>query len=262
MTDVCVFGIRGITSLTFIVCVVESTGEVHGLSRWSQQPSIRSKGVQQKCPRDGKLGAAAYVGTIQGEDFVGAANVVVLTYCRGYRIKDIVKTLEDKCEADERDPKRTYVWICCLCNNQHRVDKHVPFEQFRNIFGTIVTSVGTMWSMPAEQKKAMIESLSRIYKLLNALANTKIENANASRTEDEKNIIFLVEELVGYAELNIIVNSSTRKWLIGVLKEELKEEEQLRDRRSRDASTDLDYARFCYKIGNVLRTLDDLDDAL
>ena len=119
-----------------------------------------------------------------------------------------------------------------------------------------------MWSMPAEQKKAMIESLSRIYKLLNALANTKIENANASRTEDKKNIIFLVEELVGYAELNIIVNSSTRKWLIGVLKEELKEEEQLRDRRSRDASTDLDYARFCYKIGNVLRTLDDLDDAL
>ena len=43
--------------------------------------------------------------------------------------------------------------------------------------------------MPAEHKKAMIDSLSDIDKLLNALAKTKIENAKASREDDKKNIL-------------------------------------------------------------------------
>jgi hypothetical protein len=187
----------------------------------SKHGIIRSMGAQHTCPRDDKLGAA-YVDSIQGEDYVGPANVM-LSYCWSYRIKDIVETLEDKCKADERDPKRTYIWIDCLCNNLHRVDEDIPFEQFRDVFGTIVTSVGTMWSMmtapwddpeylkrvwcnfeiftanwrkcqseivmPAEQKKAMIESLSDIDSLLNALAKTKIENAKASREDDKKNIL-------------------------------------------------------------------------
>jgi len=252
---------------------------------------IRSKGAQHTCTRDGRLGAT-YVDSIQGEDFVGAANVM-LSYCWSYKIKDIVKTLEDKCEADERDPKRTYIWICCLCNNQHRVGEDVPFEQFRDIFGTIVTRVGTMWSMmtpwddpyyltrvwcifeiftanttpnckaeivmPAEQKKAMIESLSDIDNLLKALAKTKIENAKASREEDKTNILALVEESVGgHAELNIIVNKSVRKSIIGILKEE----EQFRARRSGDTSTDMVYAPLCNDIGIVLIILDDFNDAL
>ena len=70
--------------------------------RKSKHGIIRSKGAQQICPRDGKLGAA-YVDSMKGEDFVGSANVM-LSYCWSYRIKDIVKTLEEKCEADERDP--------------------------------------------------------------------------------------------------------------------------------------------------------------
>jgi len=243
----------------------EDTATIYDMEdmRKSTHGIIRSKGAQHTCPRDGKLGAA-YVDTIQGEDFVGTANVMLGSYCWSYRIEDIVKTLEDKCKANERDPKQTYVWICYLCNNQHRVDNHVPFEQFRDFFGTgdifgsIVTSVGTIWSMPMEQNKAMIESLSRIDNLLNALAKTTIENAKASQAEDKKNILALVEESVGQADLNIIVNSSTRKSIIGVLKKE----EQLRARRSRDASTDLDHARLCCNIGNVLRTLDDFNEAL
>jgi len=243
----------------------EDTATIYDMEdlRQSKHGIIRSKGAQHTCPRDDKLGAA-YVDTIQGEDFVGTANVILGSYCWSYRIKDIVKTLEEKCEANERDPKQTYVWICFLCNNLHRVDNHVPFEQFRDIFGTgdifgsIVTSVGTIWSMPAEQKKAMIESLSDIDNLLKALAKTKVENAKASREEDKKNILALVEESVGHADLNITVNSSTRKSIIGVMKKE----EQLRARRSRDASTDLDHARLCYNIGNVLRTLYDFNDAL
>jgi len=75
---------------------------------------------------------------------------------------------------------------------------------------------------------------------------------------DQRRLLSM-EESVGHAELNIIVNSYTRKSIIGFLKEE----EQLRARRSRDTSTDMDYARLCNHIGNVfLRTLDDLNHAL
>ena len=89
---------------------------------------IRRKGADTICPRDGQLGAA-YVDSIQQcDDFVGHANVM-LSYAWGYGIKSVVDTLVAKCLADGRDMKRTYVWICCLCNNQHRIgNTEVPFE--------------------------------------------------------------------------------------------------------------------------------------
>lgn len=54
----------------------------------------------------------------------------------------------------------TYVWICCLCVNQHRVKelasqgRTVPFEEFENTFGTRVRGIGhilcmmTPWDAP------------------------------------------------------------------------------------------------------------------
>jgi len=50
--------------------------------------------------------------------------------------------------------------------------------------------------MPAEQKKAMIESLSSIDNLLNALAKTKIENADASRDEDKEDILLVISKII------------------------------------------------------------------
>ena len=52
--------------------------------------------------------------------------------------------------------------------------------------------------MPAEEQKAVSESLSYIDKLLNALANTEIENADASRKEDKKNALSFTEEEFGH----------------------------------------------------------------
>ena len=93
---------------------------------------LRSKDQHITCPRDGERGAA-YVDSI-GPDCVGPANVM-LSYSWGYNIKDVVDCLRAKCANDNRDPKKTFVWICCFCNNQHRIGKTVvSFDKFRKTF--------------------------------------------------------------------------------------------------------------------------------
>ena len=126
--------------------------------------------------------------------------------------------------------------------------KHGPFEEFRDIFGTIVTSVGTSWSM------------SRI-DLSSALAKAMIENAKASREEDKKDSLSLVEDSIRHAELNIFVNSSTKKSIIGVLKDSKRRNScALEDQ---ETHLQIYYAHLCLlTIGNVLRTLDDFNNAL
>ena len=79
------------------------------------------------CPIDGKRGVA-YVHCINGNDHVGTATHM-LSYAWGYRAIDIVETLSAFWKGNKLDPKKTYIWICCLCNNQHRVfNELVPFE--------------------------------------------------------------------------------------------------------------------------------------
>jgi hypothetical protein len=47
-----------------------------------------------------------------------------------------------------RDPKRTYIWICSLCLNQHRVqDKAVSPEELAAEFGPRVLAIGRLLPM-------------------------------------------------------------------------------------------------------------------
>ena len=121
---------------------------------------IRSKGANVMCPRDGRLGAS-YVDCLEGNDNVGPSTHM-LSYSWSYKVDDIAHTLDDYCKSNKLNPKRVYVWICCLCNNQHRVaeskkkgEDGVSFEEFRDIFQSRVTGIGhvlTMmspWSSPA-----------------------------------------------------------------------------------------------------------------
>ena len=72
-----------------------------------------------------------------------------------YSIGHVVDTLVAFCAANDRDPKRTYIWICCLCVNQHRVvenrnsGKDIPPEQFFAEFGDRVTGIGNILAMMA-----------------------------------------------------------------------------------------------------------------
>ncbi|CAB9510317.1 Kinesin light chain [Seminavis robusta] len=80
---------------------------------------IRNKGANTICPIDGKMGAA-YVHCLQGKDRVGEATHM-LSYSSSYTIAEIVDTLTGFCCQNNLNPKRTYIWMCCLCVNPHRV---------------------------------------------------------------------------------------------------------------------------------------------
>ncbi|CAB9518597.1 finger protein [Seminavis robusta] len=121
---------------------------------------IRTKSAKTVCPIDGKMGAA-YVHTLQGEDHVGEA-AHMLSYSWGYSIGDIVDTLTGFCLQNNLDPKRTYIWMCCLCVNQHRVVDNNANDQsgmtapakidFFSIFGERVKKIGHLLAMMAPWK--------------------------------------------------------------------------------------------------------------
>jgi tetratricopeptide (TPR) repeat protein len=219
---------------------------------------IRQKGEHIYCPRDGRLGAA-YVDCLDGRDNVGKANVM-LSYGWGNTVADIVDVLVAHCEKKDLDPKSTYVWICCLCNNQHRVaESNVPFEELKDNFANKVETIGSVvallapWDkalyltrvwcifelftanecdgcnlnieMPAREKLAFkinVFSNPNAYNTIyNTLGGTNIQNAEASIEEDKINILRLVEEGCGAEKLNIRVNVLLRKWLQAVLVESI-----------------------------------------
>ncbi|CAB9520678.1 Kinesin light chain [Seminavis robusta] len=141
---------------------------------------IRRKGVNTKCPLDGKLGAA-YVHCLEGADHVGDATHM-LSYSWNSCIGDIVDTLSDFCRMHSLDPKRTYIWICCLCVNQHRVVETamlqksgmIPMAQadFFTIFGERVKRIGHVLCMMAPWKTPVyLTRVWCIFEVFTALTN-------------------------------------------------------------------------------------------
>jgi len=119
---------------------------------------IRPRGEAVQSPRSGKPGAS-YAAALNGADHAGRAQYM-LSYTWGYSVGDIVSALVQHCGTLSTDPKRVYVWICCLCINQHRVQEAraagetVPFEEFQAAFGERVQGTGNVlalmmpWSAP------------------------------------------------------------------------------------------------------------------
>eukprot|EP00978_Attheya_sp_CCMP212_P005800 scaffold12959_cov53-Attheya_sp.AAC.3 len=92
-----------------------------------QAPSpgvIRTASARVRSPVDGKWGAS-YVHSLLAMHHKYHADVgtatFMLSYSWGYTIGDIIDTLQTHCARHALNPKTTYIWICCLCVNQHRV---------------------------------------------------------------------------------------------------------------------------------------------
>jgi len=85
-----------------------------------------------------------YAETLDGKDNVGKATHM-LSYCWGNTIDDITTSLVEYCEANRLNVKRTYVWICFLCQKTneddsidyysnylppHNIETHYYYQQF------------------------------------------------------------------------------------------------------------------------------------
>eukprot|EP00931_Biecheleriopsis_adriatica_P066966 TRINITY_DN41183_c0_g1_i1.p1 TRINITY_DN41183_c0_g1~~TRINITY_DN41183_c0_g1_i1.p1 ORF type:complete len:859 (+),score=199.12 TRINITY_DN41183_c0_g1_i1:61-2637(+) len=117
-----------------------------------EEKVIRLKGADVVCPRDSRKGAS-YVDSVgtSSED-IGLATHM-LSYSWGYKVGDIVETLEAFCQSQNK--KAIYVWICSLCVNQHRVKEKqaagekVAFSAFRKVFHDRVAAIGNVIAMMA-----------------------------------------------------------------------------------------------------------------
>ena len=143
--------------------------ELEDLSSSGSMGFIRSKGRGVVCPRDGQL-HAAYVDCLADgdDDSVGEATHM-LSYSWGYSIGDIVDTLVDYCRSNHLDETRTYIWMCCLCMNQHRVVLAAgKEEEDRN--PSDPTSTGSSSEVRPPKVNFLDEFGARVAKIGNVLA--------------------------------------------------------------------------------------------
>jgi len=204
-------------------------------------------GLTATCPRDGKPGAA-YVDTLSGAEQVGIANAL-LSYSWGYKVQDVVDALVDWTMQKKQDQKNTYIWICSLCLNQHRIIAALTPDQLAKEFGERVTGIGLVlpmledWQNPGYVKRAwcLFELYTAIRMNLievdiiltkaqrqacantvnsegfqavdKALSKVKAEEATATEIADLKAIQALIKRYHGgYAALNEAVKVQMRAW--------------------------------------------------
>ncbi|CAE7657415.1 unnamed protein product [Symbiodinium pilosum] len=102
------------------------------------EQTIRAKGAQVICPRPGYS---------LDDDNVGHATHM-LSYTWQYTVDCVVGSLASWCSQKRFPPERTYVWMCFMGVNQHRIQESrlagsdVPFEELAATFGGRVKSIG------------------------------------------------------------------------------------------------------------------------
>ena len=121
---------------------------------------VKPASADAVCPQDGKMGCG-YVDTLTGTDNVGQADAL-LSYSWGYLLSQVSAALSAWTERNLRNPKRTYIWICSLCLNQHRLgggEAATP-DALAKEFGDRVKAIGLIlpmlepWHDPGYVKRA------------------------------------------------------------------------------------------------------------
>eukprot|EP00037_Helgoeca_nana_P029899 m.363711 g.363711 ORF g.363711 m.363711 type:complete len:747 (+) comp28070_c0_seq12:2867-5107(+) len=211
---------------------------------------VKPAGAKKKCPRDGEIGCA-YVDTLKKRSSVGRATAL-LSYTWGYKVLSIASALARWAEKSGRKPERTYIWICSLCLNQHRIGADVTMspDALANEFGPRVQAIGRIlpmlepWRGPEYLTRAWClfelytaigegdnvaidivlteeQHTSFLYAMANegygsidaALENIQSEKAIASRPADLEAIRALIQSKPGgFAVLNSTVKKHLGRW--------------------------------------------------
>ena len=139
------------------------------------------------CPRDGDIGSA-YVDTLTATDDVGRADAL-LSYAWGYLVAEVSAALSAWADRTGRNPKRTRIWICSLCLNQHgfearmlRAGGPAGPEMLQKVFGDRVVAIGRVlpmlepWDNPGYVKRAwcLFELYTAIQKVGDPFPNFRL----------------------------------------------------------------------------------------
>lgn len=209
---------------------------------------VRPCTVNTKCPRDNKIGCA-YVDVLSGLDEVGSATAL-LSYTWQYRVQSIVDALVRWVKISERNPEQTYIWICSLCLNQHRMTTIKSSDELANEFRPRVLTIGRILPMLEPWDNAIYLTrawcLFELYvaigehvkidvilsetqhaqfeKAMTNVGYTAIdqafqkiqsENATATRQEDLEAIRALVQQTPGgFEQLNATVRHHLAQWFV------------------------------------------------
>ena len=183
-----------------------------------EEKVIRELGKNLICPRDGRRGCA-YVDAIDDGAHNAGKATHMLSYTWGYVPGKIISSLVEYTKQQGLDPKHTFVWICCLCVNQHRVieakkkSEVIQFEEFANIFHKRIVDIGHVlslmmpWEDPIYTKRVWC-----IYELHSVIALEE-QSFNSKEEENEKrckfDIIMPPEEATDFARS--ITSGNTQK---------------------------------------------------
>jgi len=269
---------------------------VHGLA----ECVIKQKGANKISPMDNRVGAS-YVHSLIDSDENDAVNkaTLMLSYPWSSTIGDIISTLTDHCTSHNLDQTETYVWICCLCVNQHRVSEKISPEEFEKVFYDKVKKIGCVlaimspWQSPAyvsrvwclfelfsatnnsdccnfmiaipkSEKEDFIDGVwkgGQVTKLFQVLTDIDVRNAKASVPLDKEYIMNLIEMGPGYDEFNVKVSSFMRNWAIDVVLQEVDTYKGVSDLKN-DKLTKARYGDFLNKVGILFQEIREFDKAL
>ena len=164
-----------------------------------------------------------------------------------YTIGELVDTLIDYCGTNNLDPKKAYIWICCLCINQHRVVQQSNVD-FMAIFAGRVKQIGHTLAMMAPWKNPLY--LERLWCVFELYTANKIGSKLDIIVPPKQRIL---QSTVGSTVLNNIVNELLCDWVQRVIADLV---------TNRENTGDLAYGSFCSKIGKIQKAHGELDSAL
>ena len=144
----------------------DSLDDLNHADVWHMVHSFaKPRSADAVCPRDQDRGST-HVDTLRGLDHVGMATAL-LSCSWGHRILDVSEALQTWAESSGRDLKRTYIWMCSLCMNQHDFERRLLQQgaakgpgALQKEFGNRVVAIGRMlpmlapWNDPEHVKRA------------------------------------------------------------------------------------------------------------
>ena len=207
---------------------------------------VKPRTANVRSPHDG-LDGCAYIDTLTHGVNVGPASVL-LSYTWQYKMESVAAALERWAGRTGRDSRSTFVWICSLCLNQHRMNEIKSPEELSEEFGTRVQAIGHILPMLEPWDAALYLTrawcLFELYTAIcqhvaidiilseecynafmtamaaegygaidRALSDISAENATATRKADLHAIRALVEQTPGkFEQLNATVRHHLAKW--------------------------------------------------